>query len=75
MATSKIHIIDTNDGISDGIAQTPEKKNIGRAYQSEAPNGYFITIKLEDHWIITDEDYKLLNKHKRTCQNSQKDCL
>jgi hypothetical protein len=68
MATTKLFIIDTNDGISDGIAQTPEKKNIGRAYQSEAPNGYFITVKLENHWIITDEDYKQLNEYKRLCK-------
>lgn len=65
MATSKIHIIDTEDGISDGIVQTPDKRNIGRAYQNEAPTGYFITVNLQDHWIITDEEYKLLSKVKR----------
>lgn len=64
MATTKLFIIDTKDGISDGLAQTPDKKNIGRAYQQEAPDGYFITIKLEDHWIVTDEDYKLIRKYK-----------
>lgn len=65
MATSKLHIIDTPDGISDGIAQTPDKRNIGRAYQNEAPVGYFITVQLEGHWIVTDEEYKLLSKLKR----------
>lgn len=65
MATSKLHIIDTHDGISDGIAQTPDKRNIGRAYQNEAPVGYFITVQLDGHWIVTDEDYKLLSKIKR----------
>jgi hypothetical protein len=65
MATSKIHIIDTHDGISDGIVQTPDKRNIGRAYQNEAPVGYFITVSLEGHWIITEDEYKLLSKLKR----------
>ena len=65
MATQKVFIIDTHDGISDGIAQTPDKQNIGRAYQQEAPDGHFITIKLEGHWIVTEEDYKLISKIKR----------
>ena len=68
MATQKVFIIDTHDGISDGIAQTPDKQNIGRAYQQEAPDGHFITIKLEGHWIVTDEDYKKLNEYKRQCK-------
>lgn len=70
MATTKLHIIDTHDGISDGIAQTPDKRNIGRAYQNEAPIGYYITVQLDDHWIITDEEYKLLNKIKRDGKNT-----
>ena len=65
MATSKLHIIDTHDGISDGIAQTPDKRNIGRAYQNEAPVGHFISVQLDGHWIITDDEYKLLNKIKK----------
>jgi len=70
MATSKVHIIDTHDGISDGIVQTPDKRNIGRAWQQEAPIGYFITVSLEDHWIITDTEYKLFNQLKKTkCKN------
>jgi len=69
MATSKIHIIDTNDGISDGIVQTPDKRNIGRAWQNEAPVGHFISVSLEGHWIITDEEYKLLGLAKK--QNLQ----
>jgi hypothetical protein len=65
MATSRIHIIDTQDGISDGIVQTPDKRNIGRAWQNEAPVGHFITVSLEGHWIITEDEYKLLSKLKR----------
>jgi hypothetical protein len=65
MATSRIHIIDTQDGISDGIVQTPDKRNIGRAWQNEAPVGHFITVSLEGHWIITEDEYNLLSKLKR----------
>lgn len=65
MATSKLHIVDTNDGVSDGIASSPDKRTLGRAYQNDAPVGHFITVKLEGHWIITDDEYKLLNKAKK----------
>ena len=65
MATRKFHIIDTEDGLSDGIIKSPDKRELGRAWQNEAPIGYFITGNLNNHWIITDEEYKLLNKAKK----------
>lgn len=70
MATTKIHIIDTEAESYDGLVQTPDKRNIGIAFQNEAPIGHFITVQLEDHWIITDEEYKLLNKYKRDAKNT-----
>jgi hypothetical protein len=66
MATQKIHVIDTELDTADGIVQTCDKRNIGLAWQNEAPDGHFITCQLEDHWIITDEEYKLLRKLKKT---------
>jgi hypothetical protein len=64
MATQKIHIIDTEAESYDGLVQTPTKENIGIAWQNDAPTGHFITVQLENHWIVTDEDYKLLRKIK-----------
>lgn len=64
MATQKIHIIDSHAESYDGLVQTPTKENIGIAFQNDAPDGHFITCQLENYWIITDEDYKLLRKIK-----------
>ncbi len=65
MATSKFYIIDNPNGQSDGIIQTREKENVGFAYNQDAPNGTFINCSLENHWIITDEEYKLLKDLKK----------
>lgn len=65
MATSKFYIIDNPEGNSDGLIQTREKENVGYAYNQEAPVGMFINCSLENHWIITDEEYKLLKELKK----------
>ena len=65
MATSKFYIIDNPNGQSDGIVQTREKENIGFAYNQEAPVGTFINCSLDNHWIITDDEYKLLKEIKK----------
>ena len=65
MATQKFFIIKNTSGQSDGIVQTLDKNNIGSVYKYEAPDGHFFKVSLDAHWIITDEDYKLLTKTKR----------
>lgn len=65
MATRKFHIVDTDDGISDGKISSPDKRPLGRAWQNDAPVGHFISGTLEGHWIITDEEYKLLSKNRK----------
>lgn len=65
MATQKFFIIKNTSGTSDGIVQTLDKDNIGSVYKYEAPDGHFFKVSLEGHWVITDDDYKLLNKLKR----------
>lgn len=65
MATQKFFIIKNTNGTSDGIVQTLDKDNIGNVYKYEAPDGHFFKVSLDAHWVITDEDYKLLTKTKR----------
>jgi hypothetical protein len=65
MATSKLHIVDSNEENIDGVAYTPDKRKVGVAWQNEAPVGHYITVQLDNHWIITDDEYKLLNKLKK----------
>ena len=65
MATQKFFIIKNTSGQSDGIVQTLDKNNIGSVYKYEAPDGHFFKVSLDAHWVITDEDYKLLTKTKR----------
>lgn len=65
MATSKLHIIDSNEENIDGAVYTPDKRKVGVAWQNDAPTGYFITLQLDNHWVITDEEYKLLKQLKK----------
>lgn len=65
MATQGFFIIDTDDGISDGLIKDKDKNIIGRAWQQEAPVGHFINGKLDGYWIITNDEYKQLKKHEQ----------
>lgn len=65
MATQKLDIIDNHEDFSDGLVYTRDKELIGYAYQNEAPVGHYIAISLDNHWIITDEEYKLLKEAKK----------
>lgn len=65
MATQKFFIIKNTSGTSDGIVQTLDKDNIGSVYKYEAPDGHFFKVSLDAHWVITEDDYKLLTKTKR----------
>jgi hypothetical protein len=65
MATKGFYIVDTNDGISDGVIYDREKNVVGRAWQQEAPVGNYISGKLDGYWIISDEDYKKLKQTKQ----------
>lgn len=65
MATQKFHITDTNEEFADGTISSPDKRHLGYAWQNEAPIGYFITGKLEDHWIITEEELKEYKQLKK----------
>ena len=74
MATQKFHIITNPSGESDGIIQLRTKENvgfafheIGNAYNQDAPDGTFINCSMQDHWIINEEDYKLL-KQTKSCK-------
>jgi len=73
MASQKFFIIKNNNGQSDGIVQTLDKNNIGYVYRHEAPDGHFFKVSLDAHWIITDEEYKQLNKIKKHEQNQISD--
>lgn len=76
MATKRFYIIDNELGESDGIIQTSDKSNVGIAYNKEAPTGMFIDCYLEDRWIITDEEYKLLKeakKENKICQKNKRE--
>ena len=65
MATQKFFIIKNTSGTSDGIVQMLDKGNIGSVYKYEAPDGHFFKVSLDAHWVITDEDYKLLRDLKK----------
>lgn len=65
MATKTFFIIKNNSDISDGIIQTLDKENIGNVWKHEAPIGHFFKAKMNKHYIISEEDYKLLNKYKK----------
>lgn len=64
MATSKLFITDTSDGISDGIVKNPDKEEVGRAWQHEAPVGNYIVVKLNNFWVVSEEDHKLIRQKK-----------
>jgi hypothetical protein len=65
MATRKFHITDSHDDMADGIISAPDKRSLGFAFQNDGPQAPYISGQLEGHWIITDEEYKLLNKIKK----------
>lgn len=65
MATQKFHIIDNKEDFSDGIIVGANKDKLGYAWQNEAPEGYFISGTLNDHWIITDEELKEYKQLKK----------
>lgn len=65
MASQGFFIIDNRENISDGIIKSKSKETLGLAYQEEAPEGHYIVGKLKGYWIITEDEYKLLNKIKK----------
>ena len=65
MASRKFYIIDNTQGESDGVIKNKNKEVVGYAYNQPAPVGSYIECSLDGHWIVTDEDYKLLNKYKK----------
>lgn len=64
MSTQKLYIV-KNYGESDGLVKTRDNVVIGEAWNKEGPEDKYITISLNKHWIITDEENKLLTKLKR----------
>jgi hypothetical protein len=64
MATSKFFITDNPSEESDGIIKTADKETIGLAWQNEAPNGFYITGKLDGFVIISKEEYNKLKYGK-----------
>jgi len=65
MASQKFAIIDNPNGDSDGIIKGRDKQVIGRAWNQDAPNGKFINCTLQDYWIVSEEDYKLIKEYKK----------
>ena len=75
MATQSFFIVNTNDCSeevnADAIIKGKDKKLLGEGYKKEAPSGRkFFVCKLNDYWIITNEEYKQLKLWQK--QNSQK---
>ncbi len=65
MATTRFYIIDNNEPNSDGVIKDREKNQIGLAWIQDAPNGKFINCTLQDYWIVSEEDYKLIKEYKK----------
>ena len=65
MASRKLYIIDSQDGSSDGVLKNKDKVQLGRAWNQEAPVGTFISISLEDYWVISDEELKEYKQLKK----------
>lgn len=72
MATTKFYIVDEYNELSDGRIVSREKVTIGQAWNQPAPDGIYINCSLEGHWIITDEEMKLLNEYKKHERNNNK---
>ena len=62
MASKRFYVIDEGDR---GIIQSREKENIGFTYVKDAPVGNYLDCYLENHWIISEEDYALLKEAKK----------
>ena len=57
--------MDNPSSASDGIIKV-DRGEAGLVWNQKAPDDSdYISGKLTNHWIITDEDYKLLNKYKK----------
>jgi hypothetical protein len=68
MATQKFHIINHNENGSDGVIKDKKKNKIGLVWLQDAPNGKFINCTLQDYWIVSEEDYKLIKEYKKHVQ-------
>lgn len=67
MATQTLHITkyeSDNPKHPDGMVSDREKNPIGGAWNMAGPSPW-IKIQLKNSWVVTDEDYKLLQKVKQ----------
>lgn len=69
MATQSYFVVNAKDSQyeveGDAIIEGKDKKILGEAYKKIAPSGRtYLVCKLKDHWIITNEEYKLWKKKK-----------
>lgn len=71
MATRKFHIIDTENDQADGVIASPDKRRLGLSWINDGPYGNFISGQLDGHWIITDEEKKLLDEYKKQIKNGK----
>lgn len=65
MATKNFFSLSTKDTAdntpADVVLVGKDKKKLGEAYKKTAPSGRtYLVCKLDDHWIITNEEYKQL---------------
>lgn len=65
MASSKFFIVEKENCAFDAVIQSLDKKDIGIVIQCEAPVGHYLKCNLDKHWIVTDEEYKLIKQLKK----------
>lgn len=64
LATGKIFVVKTM-GQGDGRATDREKRQLGPAYNQEAPDGHYIVIDLQGYKVVSDEYLKELRDYKK----------
>jgi hypothetical protein len=74
MATQSFFVVNSKDLSfqvnSDAVIEGKDKKFLGEAYKKKAPSDRtFLVCKLQDHWIITNEEYKKLKQYDKNIRN------